>query len=225
MRRLVPALLGLAMAAPAAALAQSNDCRDCNTGYVVQPTQMPNGFRPPRLCADCYKKYKQTGVWPGPNPPPGMVAAAPGPNYAPQYAPQMAGSYAPGYAMAGEAASPFEPTPVGVMRTNYRANAGMSPNPAMMANPTGAGMAPGYAMSGMMPQQGPIAPAYGPESTLLAGPSSGHRNMFATLMGWNWRQKWAAQRDARRNATHAREAYGVPGQSVDALPPRMVFDR
>lgn len=221
MRHFVPALLGLALAAPVAALAQSNDCRDCSKGYVVQPAQVPGGFRAPRLCSDCYKKYKQTGVWPGPNPPPGVMAATP--NYGMPGQPMMAdnGAYAPGYAMTGEPTSPYDPAPVGVMRTNYRSSMGMMPGPDASM-----GMPPGHAMSGMQPpMQGPVAPYWGSESTLLAGPKTRDRNMFASLMGWNWWQKWGAQRDAKRSAMHAREAYGMPGGSADSLPPRMVFGR
>ncbi len=213
MRRLVLALFGLAMAAPAVALAQSSDCKDCNKGYVVQPTQMPNGFRPPRLCADCYKKYKQTGVWPGQNPPPGYAPAAPG------YAPQMAGAeYGPGYAMTSEPTSPYDPTPVGVMRTNYRTGMGMP------ANPTGAGMAPGYAVTGMPAAHSPVPASWGPESSLLAGPKTNDRNMMASMLGLNWWQRMAAQRDFRRSTQHAREAYGAP-PSADSLPQWMVTGR
>lgn len=222
MRRLVPALLGLALAAPLAALAQSPNCKDCAQGYVVNPSQMPSNFRAPKLCADCYKRYKQTGVWPLQTPAPDQFPVAGNPGYQPQMMagqPQYAGnpSMDSGYAMSGGDWQGDGPTPIGVMRTNYRA--GM-PNAAMNG-------APGYAVSGgmpgaAMPPRGPISYASPEEVSLLAGPTSDRNSVLRTLLGLGGMRRWAADREGRRRAVHAQEAYGV-GAVPSELPANMVY--
>lgn len=221
--RIAPALLGLVLAAPASALAQTPECRTCNTGYVIPPTQMPTGFRAPRLCGDCYKKYKQTGAWPG-------QASAPSVGY--PGTPGYPGGYAmtaasqpmpPGYATVGDASFTGEPMPIGVMQTGYRPNAGMTPG-ALTAP-----MPPGHALTGtpgMMPPQGPAIPMASPaEAALLAGPSSTRRtSVLKTMLGLNGRNRRLAEQEAQRKADHARERYMTgSGGSVDSLPPSMVY--
>ncbi|MFO0956608.1 MAG: hypothetical protein U0800_03965 [Isosphaeraceae bacterium] len=221
MRRLAPALLGLALAAPLAASAQSPSCKDCAQGYVVNPSQMPSNFRAPKLCSDCYNRYKKTGVWPLQSPPPGQFPVAGSPGYAPQMAgqPQYAGTPGvnSGYAMSGDSWQGDGPAPIGVMRTNYRA--GM-PN-------AGFNGAPGYAVSGgmpgaAMPQRGPIAYASPEEVSLLAGPSSDRSNVLRTLMGGGGWRRWQNDREAQRRALHAQQAYGV-GSAPSELPANMVY--
>lgn len=222
MRRLAPALLGLALAVPLAASAQSPTCKDCAQGYVVNPTQMPSNFRAPKICADCYKKYKQTGVWPLQTPSPDQFPVAGNSGYAPQQMagqPQYAGNPGmdSGYAMSGDAWQGDGPAPIGVMRTNYRA--GM-PNASFNG-------APGYAVSGGMPgsamaPRGPIAHATPEEVSLLAGPSSNRSTVLWTLLGGGGMKRWAAERDSRRRAHHAQEAYGVGGVPTE-LPASAVY--
>jgi hypothetical protein len=210
--RITPALLGLALAAPVAAQSPTPGCQPCETGYVVPPTQMPSGFRAPRLCGECFKKYKETGQWPGPVPP---NPYAP-PTYPAGNGYAMSGSFSPGYAVAGGTVVPDAPMPIGVMQAGYRPHAGMP----MAATPPS--MTPGMAVSGGLPPYAPMP--YEPAP--FAGPHSSPRpSILRSMLGLNWRSRWAADRAARRNADHAREAYGVQPGAVSELPSSVVYGR
>lgn len=212
--RIAPVLLGLILGAPLVAPAQTADCPDCDKGYV-SPGVGPTKFRGPKLCEDCYKKYKKTGVWPG--------AVAPNlPGWAPQG--QMPAGYAstgqpaagnspygPGYAVAGASVVSDEPMPIGVMRTNYRPGPAAAAMPGPMAAPA----------PGMMPYAAPMPHDEAP----FAGAKPARRHsVLRTMLGLNGFNRWSAEREAQAKAAHAREAYGQSGYAT-SVPAGMIYGR
>lgn len=198
------AVIGLALAAPAVAWAGP-------PAEIVNSTAKHRRGR--HLCPDCQLKeqMRKDGLT---VPPPTTVAGMPmaSNDLANCTACQAGGTVvmAPGtssgYAAVGGMVT-AEPTPVGVVQTNYR------------ATPTGG--APGYASVGGMNHAAAVPPAGIP----VGDPPRGRAHVLAHLFGLPTRGDWTQESRARKRAAHAAIRYDDGVQKVTDLPASMVFGR
>lgn len=135
-----------------------------------------------------------------------------------------------GYASTGgvpaaNVAAYGEPTPIGVMRTNYS-----TPNPMGMPAP-GMATTGGPGMMGPMPAGGPgyggmPAGAQGHGAGPTYGrPGKGRSGVLASMFGLRGFGRMSKEREARARSLHAAEAYGAPGSGPVELPASAVYGR
>jgi hypothetical protein len=231
---LAVAFTGIALfAADRAEAGLDSVCSTCAGQPQAPKTKAPlrhtlKSHKSGKICAECAAKLKaQNGL------PPTIVATAPGacaacgapataaaPGYAivgdgspaPVLASGSAG--APGYAIVGGAMVSAEPTPVGVMRTNYHADGPAQGMP-------GAGVAanrPGTANVGGIPYAQPneVPPS-------LYAPSGKRRHsILAKVIGIPDFGRSRADAEAKARSNHAMTSYG-PNAAPSELPASVVY--
>ncbi len=145
-------------------------------------------------------------------------------------APGLEPGEAVGYATTGRVpaanlAVSGEPTPIGVMRTNYS-----TPNQLGMPAP-GMATAGGPGTMGPMPAGGPGwggmpagAQGYGAGPT-YGRPGKGRSGVLASMFGLRGFGRMSKEREARARSLHAAEAYGAPGSGPVELPASAVYGR
>jgi hypothetical protein len=238
MRRLASLCLGLALAAPTLARAQGPDhkafgnplagqvrqeqaqgstthygghvCEKCASQLPKRiPADGPNAAPPVFVegCAACGTASGTTiaGL------PPGTIILGPGETLANV----TVNGEAPGVAYVGGPAS-AEPAPIGVMRTDYRPDAGAPSAASPFANP-GAGPWAAQAAGSAMPYGQP------PLSHSMSYPGHKRPHVLSRMLGLPNFRALGAQREARQRAAHAAISYGQPGQAPGSLPSSMVY--
>ena len=179
-------------------------CAECaaksNAKNGLQPTAIATA---PAACAACGAATNASA--------PGYAIVGDG-SPAPVLASGSAG--APGYAIVGGAMVSAEPTPVGVMRTNYHSDSSTQATP-------GAGVAanrPGIANVGGVPYAQPneVPPS-------LYAPSGKRRHsILAKMIGIPDFGRGRAEAEARARANHAMTSYG-PTSGPSDLPASAVY--
>lgn len=187
------------------------------------------------LCADC--RARAAAEKAGIPAPPSVASAAPGTTVSigspvPCAACQQgAGGSAPGVAFVGDGSAPgyamvggvipsAEPTPVGIVRTNYNMN-GQGTLAGSLGGQPGMylGLGPQAQAQGNADQWAASAP------TFLGSTSPRRPHIIGHLMGFDG-PSWLERRRERRRTQHASVAYGTRGpSSVYELPASTVYRR
>ena len=108
-----------------------------------------------------------------------------------------------------------EPTPIGVMQTNY-ARPGMMPAaPAAGGVPTASSMMPGHGLAGTSANPAP----YQHKPTSSANPHVVGHLLGLKSLGSDWRE----QRDRRKTEAHASIPYNTDGTTINELPASVVY--
>lgn len=239
MRRLAPLCLGLALALPGAARADEYGHAAIG-GHAAKKGQghglkvLPGGH----LCAKCAAKMPKvvpadpSGTIPPAGLAPGTIVASNSGCAACETgsSPVYSGANVPGVAYVGGDAPGFagvsvlgstEPTPVGVMRTDYQGPS--AAGPGVPASPYGP-IAP-YGPGAGGPQAAPGGMPFGQPP--LSGPTSspGHRrtSVLGHMLGLRAPRPLSSYREERRRSSHAAIRYEAGPQMISELPASAVY--
>ncbi len=179
------------------------------------------------VCPACRTLLEMPGTVtvgnPAPNAPageaPGHAMVSSGPANQPAMNPAQA-QYANQSAVYNPGMMGAEPSPIGVMQTNYAQPGTMAAapaGPAMMPNsvPTASSMMPGHSMA----ESGGNPAPFQRKTT-----SSSNPYIISHIMGWrNVAKEWREQKDDRKTQAHASIPYNTDGTTINELPASVVY--